>query len=329
MGRLVTSLGVERWGRDRQWLALLFHHLTDGDRWRRDDPYISGLDLDVPVELFADRIVAISRRYDIVGLEEALAAPTRSGRGRKPVLLCFDDAYRSVVELAAPFLAERSLPWCFFVNPGLVGNTTLAVDNFLAYVMNTAGPEPLTKVLGRPVGSLKEVLGSVLPGFTPFERRELMDSVSAELGLDVTRLCKEARLYVEAHEIRALSDAGVEIGNHTADHVHCRALDADTVEEQVVDSARAISGMTGRPVRAFAYPYGSRADATPLVTTTLRRSGHTCAFLVHARPNTLRTDRYHLHRINLVGHDDAANALELEVLPRLRSVRALAKGHRG
>lgn len=321
LGGLALTLRVERWGRRTSWLAILFHHLTDGTRWRSDDPFIAGLGLDTPVELFVDRIDAIARRYDIVGLDEVLNG-NGAPRDRKRVLVCFDDAYASVARIAAPELRRRGMPWCFFVNPGLVGNAVLAVDNLVAYVANTAGTSSLAAVAGRPVRSAAEFLTSVLATCTPAERRQLVAQVAAREGLSPTDLAHDAQLYVEEHELRALADEGVEIGNHTADHVSCRALDERTVEEQVVASAADIGRMTGVPVRSFAYPYGSHVDATPVVTAALRRSAHTSAFLVHARPNTRRTERYRLHRISLQGADDPSTALELEVLPRLRAARA-------
>lgn len=322
LGRLSLTLGAERWGRGQSWLAVLFHHLTDGRAWRADDPYVAGLNLDMSLDTFADRIDSLSRLYEIVGLDDVLRPGMDLNGRRKRLLLCFDDAYASVVQLAAPILLERGLPWCFFINPGLVGNRQLAVDNFVAYVANTAGLAPLSRILRSEIRSANDVLRNILPTYTPRERQRFVSEVAQELGLQPNLMAQEARLYVERADVRALADSGVEIANHTTDHVHCRALDRETVQDQVVHSADLITDMTGRPVRGFAYPYGVRADATPLVTEALVQSGHSCAFLVHARTNARLTDRYGLFRISLAGEDDVSNALELEVLPRLRWLRA-------
>lgn len=321
LGRIVLATGAERWGSRSSWVAVLFHHLTDGARWSHDDPFVAGLGIDMPVERFADRIDSLSRRYEVVGLDSVLADEERSG-GRKRLVICFDDAYASVVELAAPLLAERGLPWCFFINPGLVGNTTIALDNFITYVSNVFGPAPLAKAAACEVSSPGSLLRGKLAYFTPDERRQFVSRLAKDVHLDPAAMAAEASLYLEAEDVRALADAGVEIGNHTADHVSCRVLDEDSSEEQVIRSSRDIARLSGRPVRSFSYPYGSRADVTPLLTRQLQRSGHACAFLVEGRDNNLKTDPYQLHRIGLSAPDDAGNALELAVLPRLRSIRA-------
>lgn len=324
LGALAVAIGAEHWRSDSTWVAVLFHHLTDGVRWSAKDPFVAGLGIDMPVHRFAERIDSLTNRYDIVGLDKVLAPPVRSAR-RKRLLICFDDAYASVVQLAAPLLAERDLPWCFFINPGLVGNKTIALDNFITYVSNTFGPTPLAMATGGESGSPGFLLRGALANYTPAERRQFVADLAMELGLDPATMAAQARLYLEAEDVRTLADAGVEIGNHTADHVSCRALDKDGVEEQVVESSVDIARLSGRPVRGFAYPYGSRTDVTPLVTNGLQRSGHDCAFLVEGRDNNGKTDPYQLHRISLAGSDDRTNALELAVLPPLRSLRAGAR----
>jgi hypothetical protein len=79
--------------------------------------------------------------------------------------------------------------------------------------------------------------------------------------------------------------------------------------------------MSGRPVRAFAYPYGNHADRTELATASLRASGHECAFLVHNRTNTPSTDPFGLYRISLNSAEPRLLAAELEIMPRIRAAR--------
>ncbi len=321
VGNLILRSRADRWGRKGSWLAVLFHHLTDGRRWRSDDPFIAGLGVDMPADHFVDRVDSLARRYDIVALDDVLTDRPLHHRRRR-LLLCFDDAYATVAKLAAPVLAERGLPWCFFLNPGLVGNKVLGLDNLVTYVANTAGLTPLARTAKVPVESPGSLLRGHLAGMTPAQRRSFGHRLATEANVDPTALAAHASLYLEPSDVRAMADLGVEIGNHTAEHVSCRMLDEENAEEQVVRSAAEIGALTGRPVRCFAYPYGSFLDATPLVTTHLRSSGHECAFVVQGRRNDDETDPFRLHRISLSGADDASNAVELTVLPRLRALRA-------
>jgi hypothetical protein len=151
-GAVALAAGLERRSAGTGWTAVLFHHVTDEHAWRADSPFVAGLGIAMDKGAFADCMGQLARSYDVVGLPEVLpAAGDSAGRGkrtRRRLVICFDDAYRSVVDLAAPVLADLGLPWCFFVNPGLVGNTGLSADNAVAYVANTFGLDPLSRTVG-------------------------------------------------------------------------------------------------------------------------------------------------------------------------------------
>ena len=53
--------------------------------------------------------------------------------------------------------------------------------------------------------------------------------------------------------------------------------DEEVAREEIVEHARRLEQLTGRPVRAFSYPYGQRRDATPMVERILRESGHSAS----------------------------------------------------
>lgn len=323
-GRFFDLVQVERRGRGDTWLSLVFHHLTDGDTFRADDPRVRGLDIAAPVEKFAQIIERISRTYRVVDLDEVTSGRCVEKRGRLPVLLCFDDAYASVPRLAAPILAEHSLPWIFFVNPGLVGSAEPALDNRLAYVANTSGPSGLSTAFGTPVASLTDAIATDLPKLDPRRRRRLAERLDEVAGLSPDDLRGLADLYLTESELIALHGSGVEIGNHTRDHVHCRSLSATDVADQILGSADDLRRTLGAPVRAFAYPYGSAHDATPAVRESLRRSGHEYSFLVEGRLNSARTPHDHLYRVSLPGATTTQAELRSQAAlrPRLRTLRA-------
>ncbi|GAA3611168.1 polysaccharide deacetylase family protein [Marihabitans asiaticum] len=76
----------------------------------------------VPVDTFARQVDRLLQRgYHVLGEREFIAwldgAPTPS----RSALLTFDDGLVSVLEDAAPLLAERGLPSIAYVSPGLAG----------------------------------------------------------------------------------------------------------------------------------------------------------------------------------------------------------------
>jgi len=318
------SLGRERLSSRSAWVAVLFHHITDSERWRRDDPLTAGLGVDVSTETFIDILGILRDRYDVCSLGDVLSGrPPQPGRRR--LVICFDDAYASVAQMAAPVLTEMALPWTFFVNSGLVGNSMVAVDNIVAYIANTVGLEPLALSAGREIRSLADYIGNHLATIPPAERRQIVQQLAASCDIPLTDITAR-RPYITREELISLARSGVTIGNHTADHVHCRTLDDAGVGEQVVDARRALEDLAGTTVDSFAYPYGSCADATPLMTNTLESSGHRCAFLVKRRLNRVGSSSpFHLYRIPLLSARRSVLTLELEVLPRLRAAKAMLR----
>jgi peptidoglycan/xylan/chitin deacetylase (PgdA/CDA1 family) len=276
------------------------------------------------VTTFETAVSELLRRYDLVSLDDVIG-PARTAGRRPRVVLCFDDAYASVARLAAPVLARLGVPWTFFINAALLDNRRLATDNLVAYATNTQGPQVLSRVAGQPVSGANDLLRRVLPTMSLEQRRRLESDLAAEVGVVPAELAAERRLYLTRAQVRRLAADGVEIGNHTFEHVHCRVLNRASAAEQIAGNAELLRELTGGQVRAFAYPYGSRQDATPLATRTLQESGHTCAFLVGGRRNTSAVDPFHLYRISTVGSDAATQALDLQVLPRLRRAKALLR----
>ena len=317
-GNIADRFHMEKWGRQDSWVAVLFHHITDGLKWRADDPLVHGLNIDIALDAFNERIRWLIDRYEVVPLDSIIGPdPTPTSRPR--LLICFDDGYASVPELAAPILRKLNVPWCFFINARFVGNVTLPVDNIVAFISNVHGSGPLSEVAGKPISGAPEFIRDYLSQMSPLKRQEVIQTLASKLSIDTEALARASRLFVDDLQIRELARSGVEIGNHTFEHVHCRGLDTQSAVVQIEEHARAVETLSGRPVRAFAYPYGALRDATEVARAAVQKAGHECAFVVQNRRNTRWTDKYALYRVDLGEMDNARAALELEVLPRIRA----------
>jgi peptidoglycan/xylan/chitin deacetylase (PgdA/CDA1 family) len=326
-GRLAAFVGVDRIGRRRTWLAVLFHHLTDEKKFPAADPRIKGLGIDLPVGDFERAIAYLQSRYEVSTLNDVISQRPSS---KRRLVICFDDAYASVPQLAAPILAERGLPWIFFVNPGLIDSSTAALDNLLAYAFNTLGADRLAAIVGHPVRSLDDVIQRVLPSLRYSQRLELENRVGRALATTIGMEELREGLYTSMPELEALVKAGVEIGNHTMGHVHTRTLVGDEIAAEVVASAQQLRSMVTSRVRTFAYPYGSQHDAIAPVRQALLDSDHDLSFVVQGRLNNGRTSREMLNRVSLRSGTSGDITCQTELLPRLRSLRAaLTRGRLG
>jgi peptidoglycan/xylan/chitin deacetylase (PgdA/CDA1 family) len=69
-------------------------------------------------------------------------------------------------------------------------------------------------------------------------------------------------------EVEEISRAGIDIGAHTATHPRMGQLSAAEIDHELSASRAAIENRIGRPVGAFAYPYG---ESTPAVRSAVQR----------------------------------------------------------
>ena len=297
--------------------CVLFHDVVD-----EESAFTRGLNVTVSRSEFLAQVEFLAAHYTLVPFESVLEDGARLDTGSKPpLLITFDDAYRSVVDFCAPRLHELGVPSLFFVNGEFVGNRTLALDNLLSYVINTSGLTVIERAAARPLANPRAIWNSYLPTITPADRARFKREVADTAGIDIATLAQTARLYVDEAGIASLPALGMEIGNHTFSHLHCRTLDAQSCDREIGHNREVLEGMVSAPVRAFSFPYGHRADATPVVRHELERTGTKAAFLVHALPNTDDTDRYGYHRVSLHAGDNVDTFSAVEVLPRLRLLR--------
>jgi peptidoglycan/xylan/chitin deacetylase (PgdA/CDA1 family) len=303
--------------------CVLFHDVAD-----EPSPFTQGLGSTLSRQEFENVIQFLSTHYTPVGLSDVLGDSRTKKLSRPPVLVTFDDAYASVAVAAAPILRRHGVPAIFFVNASAVGNQDMQLDNLICYVVNTAGVELVCSV-ARQVAQRRDLrlnsLDEVFMGFLAAQPQPIVQEFRAALasaaGIDTSELARRARLNVNLDQLRSLVSSGFEIGNHTYSHVFCRSLRADDFDREIVMNKTQLETMTGRPVRSFSVPYGNAEDLTDELLVQLRSSGHEATFLVESSTNTRETDIHRLNRVSVHARTNADLFTELEVLPRLRSIR--------
>ena len=120
--------------------------------------------------------------------------------------------------------------------------------------------------------------------------------------------------------LKALANAGVEIGAHTRTHIDLgTCTDPDVIYDEVIAATREMETMLDYSIRYFAFPYGQRQNLNPLVFRLLQDHGFSGVCSAYGGLNAVRSDSFHLQRI----HGDPnfsrmKNWLNLE--PRLLNV---------
>jgi peptidoglycan/xylan/chitin deacetylase (PgdA/CDA1 family) len=117
---------------------------------------------------------------------------------------------------------------------------------------------------------------------------------------------------LDAHGVRAVAEAGHEVGSHTQTHVRLAGADAGTLEREIAGSRRVLEDVLQRDVPGFCYPWGN-FDATAAVAARAAGYDHACV-----TGDYLPGDRVALPRFYVAPNDRAPQLLAKLARHRLR-----------
>jgi peptidoglycan/xylan/chitin deacetylase (PgdA/CDA1 family) len=214
-------------------------------------------------ERFASQIGAlVARGYRGATFTQAVTAPV----AEPALVVTFDDAYRSVIELAQPVLERHGVPATVFAPTDSIGSE-------------------------RPMS---------WPGISQW-----LDGPHEH---ELTPMSWP--------ELRALADAGWEIGSHTASHPYLTQLDDEALADELRRSKIACEREMGTPCTSLAYPYG---DVDLRVARACQHAGYSAAAALPVRlggDDVMRWPRVGIY------YADHELRFRLKVSPLMRRVRA-------
>lgn len=320
------------WARARSALPNLaivtYHHIAD------DDP-ASPFDRSIPdasPAQFRRQLELLARHMTPVTLDDVLAALDGGRLPKNPVMVSFDDGYRSCADVALPILQDVGIPATFFIATSFVHDRTLYWWERIAVLLHLAAVERAT--LDYPVPLT----------FSPFEARiqkRLCDLVKNTPNLDVERYTdglaralrvewslERERTYAERlvmtwDQVRQLAAAGMHIGSHTKRHRVLQTLDDGSLVDELGGSRAELEARIGKPVRAIAYPVGRAVAKDPRIRRALQATGYKAGFSNMSGVNTAwsrEVDPFDIRRLTTYVEMTDAMFLTQIVLPRFAYV---------
>jgi len=278
-----------------------------------DEPYDPDV-VDATPAQFRRHVETLARIGTPIGLNTLFGALDGGPLPPSPVMLTFDDGYRSCRDVALPVLRELGVPATCFIATGFCGQPRLYWWEKIAALLHQARGRSATLAYPAPL---------LVDASDPGARRLLNDLVKDTPGLDLERFLAELRAVLDVpwspkleaalarplimtwDDIRALADAGIEIGSHTRNHRVLETLGTDELRDELAGSRRDLENQLGREVRAIAYPVGRRPPAAVrrAVAEAGYRVGLTNASGVnHVWPSALRRvftlDRFSIRRLS-------------------------------
>ncbi len=277
----------------RRLSILIFHRVTP-----EPDPLFPG---EMHAARFDAVLATLAAAFHVLPLAEAIARLERSALPPRAVSITFDDGYADNYEIALPALLKHGLHSTFFIATGFLDGGTMWNDQVIDAIRCCPEPELDLGWLGLgtcAVGAasakrstIDRVLGKLK--YVPLEER----SERVARLRESTVPAKPPRQMLTSAEVRALHDAGMEIGGHTRDHPILAVLPPDAAARQIGEDRERLTGILGAPPALFAYPNGKpREDYTRANVEMVRRAGYQAAVTTARGSADVGSDRYQLPR---------------------------------
>ena len=292
-----TALSMVSPGRDRGRLSILIFHRVHAQR----DPLAPG---EVTTREFDALCGWLHRWCEVLPLRQAVAALKGGRLPRRAVAITFDDGYRDNHDEALPVLRRHGLPATFFVASGFLDGGRMWNDTVIEAVRHACGaaldrtgtPAHALGLLplagdGARSRALRAIIGlaKYLP---PDERQRCVDAVAERAQAELP-----ADLMMSSEQVRALHQAGMEIGAHTTTHPILKGMPAQQVRAEIDDNRRALDQITGRAPTIFAYPNGRPdVDYDESTSEIVRSMGFEAAVSTAWRAARTGDDLWHLPR---------------------------------
>lgn len=283
------------------------------------DPVQDAYGLSVAPDRFASHVEHLRRLNCVVPLTEILR-PTTSLQ----VAITFDDGYADNATQAAPLLVEAGLPATYFITSGRLGGQHFWWDRLAAGVLRPpAGRTGIdVTVDGRDLwlalddeGACRASLRFLHRRLRPLPPDELLATVA-----EVLQTLQAPEPPVDASsmtvdQLVALSRLPlVEIGAHTRTHLQLGGQTPALQRSEVIGSLMDLSGLLGKSVTSFAYPFGSELAIGDLAPRLAREAGCVLACSTERAPVTPSSDPHRLPRLNVENWDVSEFAAQLQSL---------------
>jgi len=209
---------------------------------------------------FRERVDWMRRWFNVLPLDDAVAAIARGRLPERALCITFDDGYADNATVALPILREAGVHATFFVATSFLDGGRMWNDTVIEAVRAARGPrlDLATAGLGEhsivTVAERRATIDRLLVElkYLGAERRErLAGAVAAAAGEPLPD-----DLMMSSAQVRALAAEGMGIGAHTHTHPILARLDDPAVRQEIGTSREVLAGVVHQPIELFSYPNG-------------------------------------------------------------------------
>lgn len=299
-------------GGERARLSILIFHRV----LQQPDPLFPG---EVDAAHFNEVCARLARWFQVLPLDEAVQRLQRGQLPARAAVITFDDGYADNHDVALPILRRHGLCATFYIATGFLDGGRMWNDSVIAAVRNSPLPQLDLSAMGLdgirclPLGDVVErraAIDRLLKCLKYLPTQERLERVAQVAQCAAVVLPND--LMMRSDQVRALHDAGMQIGAHTVSHPILAGLDDQAAELEIDASRQQLQALLRAPVRHFAYPNGAPGrDFTARTAGLVQRLGFDSAVTTGWGAARRGTDRFHLPRFTPWDRSDGRWALRL------------------
>ncbi|MEQ1678502.1 MAG: polysaccharide deacetylase family protein [Chitinophagaceae bacterium] len=250
-----ASLGLHRsfFTKEKGSRILVYHGVCRKDHLKFNTLFVTA-------KAFEKQLRLYKKYCSVISLEDHYEQ--RFSKDRFNVCLSFDDGFANNYQYVLPLLEQYEVPAVFFVTGIRESGHDILWNDVLA-IAYKYGPQQFTfrneKYIKRRDGKYIDAVSGVLLSdrlrTTGFAEKEEMIAL---LGLYKERADEEYWLQQTREQLRELSSSKwVTIGSHSQYHNDLAKLPAAVAQEDMIRSKHFLESITGKEIKAIAFPYGS------------------------------------------------------------------------
>jgi len=239
----------------------------------------------LPQAAFKRHLRWLAKGHRIVSLDEYLSGWQQPGFQKdEPIAITFDDGFGFTFQCIFPILVQMHIPATIFVATGHMEHGELL---WFSTLKALCFEDLYKQVRVNQVGFPLQTIPQRIRAWDELRRlaKASGDPVNFSKTLALTYpLSPDVSALYAGMTFEQLKLAGqcslLEVGAHTITHPFLDQLTREEQSMEINESRRVLSGITGKPIRYFAYPGGNyNRDTVELVKTT----GYEASFAVIAQ----------------------------------------------
>lgn len=221
-----------------------------------------------PDEMHASRFLEVcswlKSWFKVLPLDESVVRLKAGTLPARAACITFDDGYADNYHVALPILQRCELSATFFIATGFLDGGCMWNDTIVETIRACSMPflDLSSLALGRhAIGSLEEKRSAIAALIPQIKYRSLTQRIA--ITEEISRLARvqlSHDLMMTSQEVKAMRQAGMQIGAHTVSHPILASLAIEQARQEIQGSKRFLEQLLGERVGLFAYPNGKPGE---------------------------------------------------------------------